>query len=86
MTRAALICVAVVGGALCVAAAVALSVDALPLPESVVLVILWVSGPVSFGASILACRVEGDSTEDPHYFGTIVRGLRDEWHHHDSAA
>jgi hypothetical protein len=51
-----------------------------------VLVILWVSGPVSFGASILACRVEDDSVEDPHYFGTIVRGLRDEWHHHDSAA
>ncbi|HKE68866.1 MAG TPA: hypothetical protein VKB55_06410 [Nocardioidaceae bacterium] len=49
------------------------------------LVILWVSGPVGFGASILACRVEGDSTEDPHYFGTIVQGLRDEWHHHDAA-
>ena len=85
MTRAALICVAVVGGTLCVAAAVALSVDALPLPESVLLVILWVSGPVGFGASILACRVEDDSTEDPHYFGSIVRGLRDEWHHHDAA-
>ena len=49
-------------------------------------VILWVSGPVCFGASILACRVEDDSVEDPHYFGTIVRGLRDEWHHHDSTA
>ena len=85
MTRAALISVAFVGGTLCVAAAVALSVDAIPFRESIVLGILWASGLIGFGASIAACRVEDDSTEDPHYFGSIVRGLRDEWHHDNAA-
>jgi hypothetical protein len=86
LTRAALTAVAFMCGALCVASAVALSVDAaLPVSETFVLAVLWASGLVGFGASIAACRVEDDSTEDPRYFGTIVRGIRDEWHHDNAA-
>jgi len=51
----------------------------------VLLVTLWATGLAGFGLSIAACRVEDDSIEDPHYFGSIVRGLRAEWHHDDAA-
>jgi hypothetical protein len=87
VTRATLVVVAFACGALCLLAAgtLASDVDLLPLGESMLLAVLWVSGLTGFGVSIAACRVDGDSTDDPHYFGTIVQGLRDEWHH-DSAA
>jgi hypothetical protein len=85
VTRAALATAAALCGLLCVLAAVALTWSLLPVRETTLLVVLWTSGVAGFGLSIAACRVDDDSTEDPHYFGSIVRGLRDEWHH-DSAA
>ena len=83
--RAALAMTAALCGLLCVLAAVALTWQLLPVGESALLVTLWATGLAGFGLSIAACRVDDDSTDDPHYFGSIVRGLRDEWHH-DSAA
>jgi hypothetical protein len=84
-TRVALAVAATLCGAVCVLAAAALTWSLGPLGETALLVTLWVSGLVGFGLSIAACRVDDDSMEDPHYFGSIVRGLRDEWHH-DRAA
>ena len=84
-TRATLVVVAVACGVLCVLSAVALTWHVGPPGETALLVTLWASGLAGFGVSIAACRLADDSTEDPHYFATIVRGLRDEWHH-DSAA
>jgi hypothetical protein len=85
ITRAALATAAALCGLLCVFSAVALSWRLLPVAESTVLVALWASGVAGFGLSIAACRVDDDSTDDPHYFGSIVRGLRDEWHHNKAA-
>lgn len=85
ITRVALATVATLCGALCVLAAAALTWAFGPVGETALLVALWASGVAGFGFSIAACRVDDDSTDDPRYFGSIVRGLRDEWHH-DRAA
>ncbi|MDQ3627541.1 MAG: hypothetical protein M3419_01735 [Actinomycetota bacterium] len=66
-------------GAICVAAAVALGTGAVAGVQDALLVIVWVSGIVGLATSVAACRVEDDSTEDPAYFASIVRGLRKEW-------
>jgi hypothetical protein len=83
--RAALAVVATLCGVLCVFAAAALTWSIVPIDKTVLLVALWVSGLAGFGLSIAACRVEDDSLEDPHYFSSIVRGIRSEWHHDDAA-
>lgn len=85
VTRATLVVVALLCGALCLGSAAALSFDLTPVSETLLLATLWSSGLAGFGVSIAACRVEDDSTDDPQYFGTIVRGLRDEWHHDNAA-
>jgi hypothetical protein len=85
MVRAALAVAAALCGALCLLSAAALTWSLGPLGETALLVAMWVCGVAGFGLSIAACRVDDDSMDDPHYFGSIVRGLRDEWHH-DSAA
>ncbi len=72
-------------GLLCVFAAAALTWSLGPIDEPVLHVALWASGLAALGLSIAACRVEGDSLEDPHYFSSIVRGIRSEWHHDDAA-
>jgi hypothetical protein len=85
LTRATLAVAATLCGVLCVLSAAALTWAFTPVEETALLATLWASGVAGLGLSILACRVDDDSTDDPHYFGSIVRGLRDEWHH-DSAA
>jgi hypothetical protein len=85
ITRAALATVAALCSLLCVLAAVALTWSVLSVGETMLLVTLWASGVAGLGLSIAACRVDDDSTDDPRYFGSIVRGLRDEWHHDNAA-
>jgi hypothetical protein len=83
--RAALAVSAGVCGLVCVLAAAALTWSLGPIDETVLLAALWTSGLAGLGLSIAACRVEDDSIDDPHYFGSIVRGIRREWHHDDAA-
>ncbi|CAN5362940.1 MAG: hypothetical protein H0V13_08920 [Nocardioidaceae bacterium] len=66
-------------GVLCVVAAVVLVTGAGNGIHGVLLGTVWVSGIVGLATSVAACRVEDDSTEDPAYFASIVRGLRKEW-------
>lgn len=66
-------------GVLCVVAAVALVTGAGNGIHGVLLATVWVSGIFALATSVAACRVEDDSTEDPAYFASIVRGLRKEW-------
>lgn len=63
----------------CVLAAVALVTGLLYTMHDSVLVTVWISGIVGLSASVAACRIEDDSTEDPAYFASIVEGLRKEW-------
>jgi hypothetical protein len=83
--RAALTVSATLCGLLCVFAAAALTWSLGPIGETVLHITLWASGLASLGLSIAACRVGDDSLEDPHYFSSIVRGIRSEWHHDDAA-
>jgi len=83
--RAALAVSATLCVVLCLFAAAALTWSIVPIGETVLMLTLWASGLAGFGLSIAACRVDDDSIEDPHYFGSIVRGLRSEWHHDDAA-
>jgi hypothetical protein len=83
--RAALTASATLCGVFCVLAAAALTWSLGPIDEPVLHVILWASGLAALGLSITACRIEGDSLEDPHYFSSIVRGIRSEWRHDDAA-
>jgi hypothetical protein len=85
VTRATLAVAATLCGAVCLLAASALTWSFGPLGETALLVTLWVSGLGGFGLSIAACRIDDDSMDDPRYFGSIVRGLRDEWHHDNAA-
>ncbi len=41
--------------------------------------VVWVSGLAALVLTVAACRVADDSTDDPAYFGSIVRGIRAEW-------
>ena len=40
---------------------------------------LWGCGLAALVATVAACRVESDSTDDPEYFASIMQGLRTEW-------
>lgn len=66
-------------GGVCVAVAIVLATGSAGGVEDALLAVVWVSGIVGLATSVAACRVEGDSTEDPAYFASIVRGLRKEW-------
>jgi hypothetical protein len=48
-------------------------------PDTTALGVLWLSGLGALVLTVAACRVEDDSTDDPAYFSSIVRGLRAEW-------
>ncbi|MGH3358788.1 MAG: hypothetical protein ACRDO7_08290 [Nocardioidaceae bacterium] len=50
--------------------------------SSLVLVALW-WGSLFLGAAcgIAACRIDDDTTEDAHYLGSLVTGIRHEWQH-----
>jgi len=45
-----------------------------------ILLCLWGASLAALSLAVAACRVEDDSTDDPQYFGSIVHGLRAEWH------
>ena len=44
----------------------------------------WTSGLVSVGLGVATCAVEDDGIERPHYLGSLVTGLRQEWSHSGS--
>lgn len=77
--RTLLVAIAIGSALVCVLAAVALVTGLLLTMHDRVLVTVWISGIVGLAASVAACGVEDDSTEDPAYFSSIVRGLRKEW-------
>lgn len=77
--RTVLSAVALGCGAICVVAAIVLGTGAAAGMQDALLITVWVSGIIGLATSVAACRVESDSTEDPAYFTSIVRGLRKEW-------
>ncbi len=66
-------------GLICVVVAVVLQSGVGNGIHGALLGTVWVSGIIALATSVAACRVEDDSTEDPAYFASIVRGLRKEW-------
>lgn len=70
---------AVACAGLCACAAAALASDVTAVDPRVLLTAAWLSGLVGLICSVASCCVEGDSTDDPEYFASIVRGLRKEW-------
>lgn len=41
----------------------------------------WASLFIGSACGIWACRIDDDTSEDAHYFGSLVAGIRDEWQH-----
>jgi len=62
-----------------VAALALLLTGAEPGGSPMLLATLWGCGLAALVATVAACRVESDSTDDPEYFASIMQGLRTEW-------
>ncbi len=80
--RRALTSIAVSLGVVCVFLVVASANGA---SDTLLVASLWGTGLAALLCAFAACRVDPDAADNPEYFASLGRGLRQEWHREKSS-